>query len=130
MHEKPRGFVSIFIVIRPTSSELSVYSRIHQYILQQKPSPSTNLKYSVALSLSLASLLRLSRAVSSVSISVSRMHKCICECDDLYKCYSVNVTIFSKRYRQIYVRTPRSNRTSTVRRLFASRFGARQYYTS
>ena len=34
------------------------------YKLQQKPSPSTNLKYSVALSLSLASLLRLSRAVS------------------------------------------------------------------
>ena len=61
------------------------------YELQQKPSPSTNLKYSVALSLSCQSSPSLQSSLFCLSV-----HAC------MHNAY-VNVTIFSKRYRQIYV---------------------------
>ena len=75
------------------------------YKLQQKPSPSTNLKYSVALQPSpslQSSLFSLNLILSRLALPVS-MRACINAYVDVTiftKRYSVNMTIFSKRYRQ------------------------------
>ena len=102
------------------------------YKLQQKPSPSTNL--TLTLSCQPSPSLQTSPSLQSSLFSLpalpvqcrARINAYV-DVTIFTKRYSVYMTIFSERYRQdTYVRTPRSNRTSPVRRLFASRFGARQ----
>ena len=62
-------------------------------------------------------------------LSVQCMHKCVCECDDLYQALQCECDDLFQAL-QTNIRTSRSNRTSPVRRLFASRFGARQLFHS
>ena len=117
---------------RSSSNLTPIHYSIYQWLLIQtaaKPSPSTNLKYSVALSLSLLPAFSVSPARAAQSQSVhARMHKCVCECDDLNLALQCECDDLFQALQTKYVRTPRSNRTSPVRRLFASRFGARQLY--